>query len=191
MSFFSSFTLVVLFYYYYLPKKGTHSSCSTRSLQSRNQRLSIMSFLSLFPLDLCLLLLLMTLCFGSTAVVCGQCFPTCPRLREWDVSHTLSLSPVVLCLRYHQYQHHRRGHRRLHSLPRTHPGCYSLVLQVSHCATSLWESVIRLHQLWPNKDRLSVFILVDLWLSEIMWNEKRHFHTTVGTTAPPSGMYSS
>lgn len=81
MSFFSSFTLVVLFYYY-LPKKGNHSSCSTRSLQSRNQRPSIMSFLSLFPLDLRLLLLLMTLCFGSTAVVCGQCFPTCPRLRE-------------------------------------------------------------------------------------------------------------
>lgn len=131
MSFFSSFTLVVQFYYY-LPKKGTHSSCSTWSHQSRNQRLSIMSFLSLFPLDLRLLLLLMTLCFGSTAVVCGQCFPTCPGLREWDVSHTLSLS-LVLCLRYHQYQHHRRGHRRLHSLPRTHPGCYSLVLQVSHC----------------------------------------------------------
>lgn len=67
----------------------------------------------------------------------------------------------------------------------------SWLLQPGATSKSLWESVIRLHQLWPNKDRLSVFILVDLWLSEIMWNEKRHFHTTVGTTAPPSGMYSS
>lgn len=188
MSFFSSFTLVVLFYYYYLPKKGTHSSCSTRSLQSRNQRLSIMSFLSLFPLDLRLLLLLMTLCFGSTAVVCGQCFPTCPRLREWDVSLSLSLS--LSCRPLSQVSPVPTSSSGPSQAPFSSSHS-SWLLQPGATSKSLWESVIRLHQLWPNKDRLSVFILVDLWLSEIMWNEKRHFHTTVGTTAPPSGMYIS
>lgn len=46
-------------------------------------------------------------------------------------THAAPHSPLLLCLRYHQYQHHRRGHHRVHPLPRPHTGCYSLVLQVS------------------------------------------------------------
>lgn len=54
-------------------------------------------------------------------------------IRETRDTHppNTHLGPLFLCLRYHQYQHHHRGHCWLHPLPRPHTGCYSLVLQVS------------------------------------------------------------